>query len=180
MSDQNPNPGAGGGNDIPAAGPSRPESQAQFNQSRRPDIAEIFDTIDERDNGIAEVDRVPLGQDLKALADQEGVSVRQGLGTLTSQYARKRYGTAEEQRAAIGEEIDAFGIMPTPDQRMAMEAEYGEPSGQAPAHGVPHSVALAAGEFVQSNPEGESIIEQTPALQDPDIQQRMAVVAQDM
>ena len=73
-----------------------------------------YDDFDRRENGIAEGERVGLGQHLKGHADAAGTTVIGGLNTLIDSAVGLRTGDQATRRQVIGDLIDNYDVRAEP------------------------------------------------------------------
>ena len=132
-----------------------------------------YDDHDRAENGISEGERAPLGKWLKYNADYAGTTVRDGLTNLVDTASVLRNGSQAEKRAMLGHVIDEHQISPEPTAEAAPQyGATGDPDMGLPSRPIldPQQANDAVAEFVQAN----------PVAADPNIQQAMIAVAEDM
>ena len=175
----NPNPGSSAGGIGPALSeraeaPSDPDWNAPTNPDAPFDgkgmtvddaVASSYDDHQTATDGIAEGDRVKIGQNLKYHADSAGVSVVDGLDALLQPAITLRHGSQQDKRALMGHFVDEYAVQDVPMAAQAAPAEYG------PAEG-----ATAA----ENRTTVENFIAANPIAADAQIQEGMTHVLGDM
>ena len=177
----NPNPGSSAGGIGPhvserGEAPSDPDWNDQSDpingKGMTPDDAasSAFDDWDTGQHGIAEGNRVEIGQHLKYHADSAGVSVVDGLDALIEPARILRHGSMQEKRQLVGGVIDDYNVQPVPVVQ-SEAPEYGPPAAGADGQPVSEAEAEATvAQFISSN----------PAAQDEQIQSDMTNIVQNM
>ena len=128
-----------------------------------------YDDHDRATNGIAEGERVGLGQHLKGHADAAGTTVIGGLNYLVDAAVGLRTGDQATKREVIGALIDEHGVhaMPMADD-------------PAPAYATPTNEGQQPITEEQGMAAVQSFIEQNPVARDERIQDHMIYIVNDM
>ena len=151
--------------DNPFPGPGQDVS-TDLGPSVEDAVTDNYNSQERAVDGIAEGDRVAIGQHLKYHADAAGVSVVDGLDALIAPAVVLRHGSMQEKRQLLGHVVDNYGIEDVPV--VQPEAiDYGGADGQP--------VSEAEGMAVVQN-----FISENPIAQDEQIQDFMIHVVQDM
>ena len=112
-----------------------------------------YNEQDTRAHGIAEADRIPLGQHLKGYADSVGTDVISGINSMLAPTAILHAGSMEQKRAVIGGLVDNFGIQDIPQARDAAPPILTEEQGNE-----------AVSNFIAQNPGAQDETVQTHML----------------
>ncbi len=167
----------------PEAGNAQGEEQSDASGQTVDDAVEsAYDTWDEGQHGIAEGDRVPMGQWLQRHARDAGTTVKGGLESLVATTAVLRGGDQEQKRQMIGHLVDQYGIRERPGAENPAPAidEFGDPAAQYPQESVT-PYAASVGEIVGADPAAVGqFLAANPIARDPQIQVAMVEVAQEM
>ena len=156
--------------DNPFPGPGQDVS-TDLGPSVEDAVTDNYNSQERAVDGIAEGDRVAIGQHLKYHADAAGVSVVDGLDALIAPAVVLRHGSQQEKRQLLGDVIDDYNVQPVPVVQ-SEAIDYGGADGQP---GVIEGEAGAAADaavvqFISAN----------PVAQDPQIQSDMTIIVNDM